>query len=198
MTAMPVLETERLRIRPLVMQDLDAVHDILSDAFPEPPMPSRADRLRWLEWTVLSYEQYASLHQPPYGERAIELKVNALLVGACGFVPSMGAFGQIPGLRDAPGDPVRGETTPEFGLFYALSSAYRRQGLAAEAAGALVRYAFDTLQLRRVIATTSFDNDGSMGVMRKLGMTLFRNPYPDPPYLQVVGALSRAMAVGAG
>jgi hypothetical protein len=26
-------------------------------------------------------------------------------------------------------------------------------------------------------------------VMRKLGMTLARNPFPDPPWLQVVGVL---------
>jgi hypothetical protein len=28
-----------------------------------------------------------------------------------------------------------------------------------------------------------------MGVMRKLGMHLERNPYPEPPWLQVVGVI---------
>jgi RimJ/RimL family protein N-acetyltransferase len=198
MTAMPILETERLRIRPLAMQDLHVAHEILTNAFPESPTLSLAERRRWLEWTVLSYEQYARLYQPPYGERAIEFKINAQLIGACGFVPSMGAFEQIPGLRDAPGDPIRGETSTEFGLFYALSPLYRRQGLATEAARALVRYALHTLQLRRVIATTNYDNEGSVGVMRKLGMTINGNPFAEPPYLQVVGVLSRTTVMGAG
>jgi [ribosomal protein S5]-alanine N-acetyltransferase len=43
--------------------------------------------------------------------------------------------------------------------------------------------------LRRVVATTTYDNEASMGVMRKLGMRIERNPFPDPPWLQVVGIL---------
>src|SRR5205085_7181660 len=140
-----------------------------------------------LEWTVLSYEQFASLYQPPYGERGIELTANGRLIGLCGFVPAMGPFGQLAELRDAYGEPVQGETSTEFGLFYAMDPAHRRRGFAAEAASALVRYAFNTLLLWRVIATTSYENEGSMAVMRKLGMRICRNPFPDPPYFQVVG-----------
>jgi RimJ/RimL family protein N-acetyltransferase len=53
----------------------------------------------------------------------------------------------------------------------------------------MVEYAFQNLGLRRVIATTTYDNEASMGVMRKLGMRIERNPFPDPPWLQVVGML---------
>ena len=28
-----------------------------------------------------------------------------------------------------------------------------------------------------------------IGVLRKLGMTILRNPLPEPPYMQIVGAL---------
>jgi hypothetical protein len=30
-----------------------------------------------------------------------------------------------------------------------------------------------------------------MGVMRKLGMRIERNPFPDPPWLQVVGFIEQ-------
>ncbi len=47
------------------------------------------------------------------------------------------------------------------------------------------------LDWSRLIATTEYDNAASMGVMRKLGMTIAKNPLPDPPWLQVVGILDQ-------
>jgi hypothetical protein len=32
----------------------------------------------------------------------------------------------------------------------------------------------------------------SQGVMRKVGMTITRNPLPEPPWLQLVGVLENA------
>jgi RimJ/RimL family protein N-acetyltransferase len=70
---------------------------------------------------------------------------------------------------------------------------HRRRGYATEAGQALVDYAFRSLNLRRIVATTDFDNEGSIGVMRRLGMTIERNPNPGQPhYLQVVGILENS------
>lgn len=44
------------------------------------------------------------------------------------------------------------------------------KGLASEAAGALVRHAFETMRLPRVIADIAPDNHASQRVARKLGM----------------------------
>ena len=55
----------------------------------------------------------------------------------------------------------------------------------------MVDYAFDSLSLRRIIAETDYENEGSTGVMRKLGMRILRNPQAGPPWLQVVGVLER-------
>jgi len=57
---------------------------------------------------------------------------------------------------------------------------------------AVVDYAFDRLRLKRIIATTAYDNLASIGVMRKLGMRIERNPLPEPRWLQVVGVLERS------
>jgi [ribosomal protein S5]-alanine N-acetyltransferase len=77
----------------------------------------------------------------------------------------------------------------EFGLYWAISPAHQRRGYATEAARAMIAYAFAELGLARVVATTSYDNAPSIGVMRKVGMHIERNPYPDPPWFQVVGVL---------
>jgi RimJ/RimL family protein N-acetyltransferase len=56
------------------------------------PGRSRAERARWLNWTVLDYEQRRLAHQPPYGDYAIVLKRTNQLVGLVGLVPSMMPF----------------------------------------------------------------------------------------------------------
>ena len=82
-----------------------------------------------------------------------------------------------------------GRHRPEVGLFYHVAETHRRRGYAAEAAAALAGHAFAELSLRRVVATTEHTNVASIGVMRKLGMRIERNPRPQPPWFQVVGVL---------
>lgn len=194
MLEMPKLETARLLIRPFVMEDLEAAHRLLDMELAEAEvhadkMTSLAERAEWLEWVARNPVQLARLNQPPYGDRAIVLKSDGLLVGACGFVPCLGPFEQLAGFGCGDLKENPGHYSPEFGLFYAISPACQRQGYASEAAQALVDFAFQRLRLKRIVATTDYDNVASMGVMRKLGMSLEKNPRPDPPWLQVVGVL---------
>jgi RimJ/RimL family protein N-acetyltransferase len=191
-TKIPPLETSRLLIRPFEMQDLQAAHHLfdveLSQAdFGTEKIGTLAERTHWLQWAVLNEEQLAILNQPPYGDRAVILKSTGQLIGACGYVPCLAPFEQLPGF--APGDCSTGPSlaTTELGLFYAISPAHQRCGYATEAAQALIEYAFQKLRLKRVIAETMVDNIASMGVMRKLGMRVERNPLPEPPWLQIVG-----------
>ncbi len=193
MLRVPTLETTRLVIRPLTMDDLEAIYQILDVELADADTGSEGtkaldERRRWLEWTVLSYEELARLYQPPYGERAVALRETGEIIGACGYVPCLNAFGQLPSFRA--GQSLRpGFASTEFGLYWAIAPAHQRQGYATEAARAMLDRAFAELRLARVVATTSYDNTASIGVMRKLGMRIETNPYPDPPWLQVVGVL---------
>jgi [ribosomal protein S5]-alanine N-acetyltransferase len=186
---MPPLETSRLIIRPFVLDDLHAIHQILDiELEPEYSPTSPDERAQWLQWSILNYEALAKLYQPPYGDRAVVLKSTGQLIGACGFVPCLMPFEQLPAFSQPTSCP--GLSSTEFGLYYAISPAHQRQGYASEAATALIEYAFiSELRLKRVVATTTYDNVASMGVMRKLGMTIEKNPRPDPPWLQVVGVV---------
>lgn len=194
----PPLETERLIIRPFSMEDLDAVHQLLdvdlsTADFGSEGMMTRAERRQWLQWTVLSYEELDKLYQPPYGDRAVVLKQAGHVIGACGYVPCFAPFGQLPAFRSASDEAVARLNSPEFGLFYAFAPAYQRQGYATEATRALIAYAFTQLNLRRIVATTMYDNDASMSVMRKVGMQIEKNPYSEPPWFQVVGFLENRL-----
>jgi ribosomal-protein-alanine N-acetyltransferase len=194
MLEMPALETERLLIRPFVMDDLMDAHNLFDFELHEAEMGSEkmetlSERKRWMEWIVLNYEQLAMLNQPPYGDRAVVLKSNGQLIGSSGYVPCLSAFEQLPGFAARQSINRPGRYTAEFGLFYAISPAHQRQGFATEAAQALVDFAFQHLRLRRIIAKTTYDNIPSIGVMKKLGMGIEKNPQAQPPWLQIVGVL---------
>jgi [ribosomal protein S5]-alanine N-acetyltransferase len=177
------LETNRLVIRPFTKNDLDAYARLLDGSCGRPAGPQAyRDRLAYYE---LGERVLEALRQPPYGDRAVILKENGRVVGAVGFVPSLGPFGQLPFFGRAEG----AKFTPEVGLFWAVLADYRGRGLASEAAAAMVRFAFDELTLRRVVATTEYDNAASAAVMRRIGMTVQQNPWPTPAWFQVVGIL---------
>lgn len=194
MLRMPLLDTERLLVRPFVMDDLEVIHQILDIELREADFGSEgaktfSERRQWLQWTRLNYEELAKLYQPPYGDRAIVLKQDNRLLGACGFVPCLAPFGQLPSFSTINESAAGGYFSAEFGLFYAVAPAYQRQGYAAEATRAMIAYAFTELKLQRIVATTTYDNAASIGVMRKVGMRIEKNPCPDPPWFQVIGIL---------
>lgn len=194
---MPVLRSERLVIRPFEPEDLGALHRLLDVELAEADTGgagpgTREARRRWLEWTILGYEAFARLHQAPLGDRAIALGAGGELVGVCGLVPVLDAFGRLPVWRGEAAGRASDRTRLELGLYWALAPAQRGRGYATEAARALAGFAFGTLRVARVVATTQHGNLASIAVMERLGMRIERNPDPEPPWLQVVGVLDVA------
>src|SRR5438093_8174466 len=126
---MPVLETERLVVRPLARDDFGACLRVLDDG-PATALAAAEERRAWLDWTVRGYRQLALLHQPPYGERAIALKDGGQVVGACGYVPCLEPFGLVPSLAGAPD----GRFSAEVARFWALAPEQRGRGYAPDAA----------------------------------------------------------------
>jgi RimJ/RimL family protein N-acetyltransferase len=179
---MPVLETERLIIRPFQPEDRQWIASVLSR--------DDADaNQRYLEGSVAAGEYLASLDQPPYGDRAAVHKADRRLIGAVGLVPLLMPFDQLPYFSQGRMPQIPCRFTAEMGLYWEFDPAYRRQGYATEAARALIDYAFTRLNLRRIVANTDYDNTASQGVMRKLGMQLEHNPLPEPRWFQVVAVL---------
>jgi len=116
------------------------------------------------------------------------LKATEELIGSIGYVPLLDVYEQIDELRNSPAS-ERYYNTTEFGLFWVIEPNLQRQGYATEAAQGMIEYAFKQLRIKRVIATTEYDNEASQGVMRKVGMKITRNPLREPSWLQVVGIL---------
>jgi [ribosomal protein S5]-alanine N-acetyltransferase len=184
---MPLLETDRLLIRPFDMEDLEAIHDILDRQLGDGE--SIDVRRRWLEWSLLNYEHLNWLNQTPSGDRAVVIKQTGELIGACGFAPNMIPYGLLPAFQPPAETLENALFTIEWGLYYALSPQQQGKGYATEAARALSNYAFRQLRLRRVVATTIQENRASRAVMERLGMQIHVNPYSQPNWFQVVGIL---------
>lgn len=65
---------------------------------------------------------------------------------------------------------TRNEETAEAELGYALHPDYWGQGIASEAAAAMVDYGFRLVGWQRVFATCYLENEASAGVLRKIGL----------------------------
>jgi RimJ/RimL family protein N-acetyltransferase len=183
----PVLDTARLRIRELQPIDHDACQALyraigwFNASLPGAEIIER--RRSWFEWAVVNSRELARLYQPPLGERAIIDRATGDLVGIVGYVPALEPYAQLPSF----GGVEHARNTFEMGLFWAVKPEHQRRGIATEAAVAMVENAFDWLRLKRIVATTENDNVASAAVMHRIGMTVERNPFPEPPHFQTVG-----------
>ena len=184
----PIIETERLIIRELTMDDLESINHVLNQAFGQ-EMPKNK-RQRWLQWTVLGYEMFAMLEQPHYGERAVIHKESRQMVGAVGIVPYLDTFNRVEAFQRPPNAPA----TAEVGLFWVIDPRFQNKGFATEAAVAMIEYLFIKEKLGRIIATTGYDNFPSQSVMRKLGMKVHLLDEPQPPDQYVIGVLENTLS----
>ena len=147
---MPVLETERLLLRPLRVAD---TMDMFAYAHDE-------EVTRYLLWQphrdaahTRSYLEYLSgrYRIGMHYEWAVVLKAENRMIGTCGFVSV-----------DCPNNGAE--------IGYVLNPQYRGQGLVPDAVDRVLRFGFEMLQLHRIEARYMLGNDASRRVMEKVGM----------------------------
>jgi RimJ/RimL family protein N-acetyltransferase len=182
MRTLPKLVSTHIHVRAFDNNDLSVVTQLFSFTYEQAQS--------WLAWNIANERQLATLNQPPYGERAIVHTATNTVVGAIGLVPCIDQFG-IVGI----GSNDDGATHAEVGMFWHVLPEWRNQRIATAAATLLRDYACTQLGLRRVIATTDYDNLASQAVMRHIGMELRRNPTETPPWLQIVGVYEPARVI---
>ena len=149
------LETSRFLLRPLTMEDVDWLADLCAD-----PEVTRflgdGDGLGKQARRAAEAIVYLDLKRCQFGHWAIQNK-------STGFVHG---WTELSKLRPWSGP------SDEIALSYVLCRASWRRGIATEAAGRLLRYAFEVCRLDRVMAVIMAGNTASKGVLVKLGMHL--------------------------
>ncbi|MDP8238482.1 MAG: GNAT family N-acetyltransferase [Candidatus Hatepunaea meridiana] len=147
---MKIIETERLILRKMTIEDVNDMLVIFSDPLVmksfEGIIFNRKQMEGWVKGNLAHHEKYG------YGSFSVILKTHSLLIGDLGLEVME----------------VDGRTEVEIG--YDFRSDYWNRGLATEAASAVRDYAFSELGLDRVISLIKPDNVPSRRVAEKIGM----------------------------
>jgi ribosomal-protein-alanine N-acetyltransferase len=148
-----ILETERISFRRLSMDDLDNLFTLYHSPdvrrYYSEGIPNYEETRRELEWIVDEcYPKYG------FGMWATIYKETGKFIGRCGLCP------------------MDIEGKEEIEVAYMLSREYWGQGLATEAAQAILRYGFEQVGLTRLISVINPDNIASARVAEKIGMRL--------------------------
>ena len=152
---MPILETERLLLRDVVLSDWDALNAFLSDSAVTRFMHfARLREGKWREWLTWLAQEASNPHRDAY-DWAITLRSNGLLIGWLILGRSRYATE---------------ERMHECGCGYALNQHYWGQGYMPEALRVVFTYEFTILGTHRIIAECETENFASARVMQKCGM----------------------------
>jgi RimJ/RimL family protein N-acetyltransferase len=153
-----ILETDRLYLRELTLEDVKRLHEILSDPITMQFWPKPFDlegATRWVERSIQAYRDLG------FGRYGVILKSSGNLIGDCGFMRTE----------------VNGREENDLG--YILDKKYWNQGLATEAAKACLRYGLDHLKMNRIVASMETKHLASKAVAGRIGLRVeqeFINP----------------------
>jgi RimJ/RimL family protein N-acetyltransferase len=147
-----ILETKRLSLRRLVIEDLDELFALYRDPeirkyFPEGTL-NYNDTKEELEWFLDGHPRH-----PELGLWATVHKETGKFIGRCGLLPWT----------------IEGQAEVE--IAYLLDKAFWGQGLATEAASGILHYGFEQLNLSRLICMIDPENRASQRVAERIGMT---------------------------
>jgi ribosomal-protein-alanine N-acetyltransferase len=167
-----VLTTERLVLRRLSMDDLDALAAIYADAevrrfFPEGTL-TREETREEIAWMLdVDYPRYG------YGLWATVLRDTGAFIGRCGLLPWPVAPSNHAALAL---EPPEEEPTPgrpvEVEVAYLLAKEHWGRGLGTEASRGIAAFGFATLDAERLIGLIDEENAASIGVAANIGMTV--------------------------
>lgn len=142
------IETERLKLRQFNMHDLDELYELYSN----PKVMKYVGKciLTKTETEARILNIIEGWEKNNFGMWAVVHKIANKMIGRCGLCFL--------------------DNTLEIELGYLLNPAYWHQGLATEAAKASLKYGFEELKLKEIVAIAQPENIASQKVMEKLGM----------------------------
>ncbi|MFI5362384.1 MAG: GNAT family N-acetyltransferase [Elusimicrobiota bacterium] len=148
----PELETPRLFLRPMTLGDAQRLFEIYSE--PETirywngPDGSRHDS----EQRIARMQTHWNTHG--YGDWALIDKKTGAMIGFCGLHHIQGM--------------------DEINLGFLLARSFCGKGLATEASTASLRFGFGKTEMDLVVGTTAPDNAGAIKVLKKCGMSYWK------------------------
>lgn len=152
-----ILETDRLLLREMNMDDFDALYKVLSDSDIMQHYPYTFDEKRVSDWIERNMNRY---RENGFGLWAVCLKDTGEMIGDCGLT-----------LQN-----IEGEMLPEIG--YHIRADHQRKGYAKEAAAAVRDWAFANTDYPALYSYCKYTNVASYKTAESIGMH-FEKEYPD-------------------
>ena len=148
---MPEITTERLVLRAMRVSDFEDMYDYakreeLTKFLLWSPHPSPAYSKEFLKFVMKRYRA------GQFYDWAVVENQSGRMIGTCGFTSI-----------------DLEHRKAEIG--YVINPDFQRRGYAPEAAGAVLKFAFEELEVNRVECRFMKENEASLLVMKKLGMT---------------------------
>jgi RimJ/RimL family protein N-acetyltransferase len=146
---MTVLETERLSLRRLAVDDAEFILTLLNEPsflryIGDKKVRNLDDAPQYiLNGPVASYERHG------FGLNCVELRESHTPIGMCGL--------------------LKREELPDPDIGFALLPDFWNKGFALEAAEAVLKDARERLNVQRILAITSLDNEASINLLQRLG-----------------------------
>jgi len=145
-----VLETERLVLRRLTLNDAPFIVDLLNEPsflrfIGDRGVRNIQDARHYLlKGPITSYEKHG------FGLNLVFLRDSGDSIGICGL--------------------LKRDTLPDVDVGFAFLPTHWRKGYAAESASAILTHGRRAFGLKRIVAITSPDNVASIGVLEKIGL----------------------------
>ncbi|MGN0812123.1 MAG: GNAT family N-acetyltransferase [Candidatus Coproplasma sp.] len=152
-----IIETERLLLREFILDDFDALYEIMSDKETMQHYSKSFDEQRvkwWIEWNLLNYKKYG------FGLWAVILKETGELIGDCGLTIQS----------------IDGVLLPEIG--YHIHKKDWQKGYGSEAAKAVRDWAFTHTDYDCLYSYMKHTNVASYSTAQAIGMKKVKE-YPD-------------------
>lgn len=148
------ISSERLLLRPIRLADVTALHRLWTD--------EHVRRFLW-DGKVVPFEQTAAIvernetlfQESGFGIWGVRQHNDSELIGFAGY--------------------WHFHAPPRLELLFGVGADYWDRGIATEAGNCVIRYAFETLRLNTIEASTDVDNVASIRVLEKLGLSLSRH-----------------------
>lgn len=151
---MTVLETERLFLRRLTVDDAEFILTLLNEpSFLRYIGDKQVRDLEGARQYILN-GPVASYERNGFGLNLVELRDSHTPIGICGL--------------------LKREELPDPDIGFAFLPAFWNKGFAFEAAAAVLHGAREQLRIQRILAITSLDNDASIKLLQRLGFRFER------------------------
>lgn len=145
-----ILETERLILRKMRVEDAEFIFELVNEpAFIRNIGDKGVRTLDDARDYILS-GPVASYAKSGFGLYTVEVKETGTAIGICGL--------------------LKRDSLEDVDIGFAFLERFRRKGFGYESAAAVMDYGRNALGLKRIVAITSPDNEGSIRVLEKIGL----------------------------